>query len=667
MKTFKQKIITFVLVIFLILIGANTSVVIPVDQSVHTHTHEYSGIDTTSFNKSNDIQNSSIVPLSQTLGVNTQYELSEIDIQEIDNSDAIETISRIEEELQEQGTSIIAELYNQYDYYQTELSGASSDRQENILMKLAKIDQVIAAYEMEYQKSLKEDSFVENDIESASSTYIFGISPNCTCEWWNYQLDSPCWNCQLYYDTMMAVTAIAVGFSVRGWSLAADLVWHSMSNNTLDSYYTPNATLVNRVAHSPQILDEVAHRNLLTEAFEHATPGRLNGLFVNTLEGDIYNSIGSFYYSKNYAGNGNINISILDRYDYKRGDSSPGGILINIMVTAQEIGVSVPFYTKIDITVPGTASLSWEYTSTEVSITGASNNVSQINIPNQMLDLRVKSLDLPKVDVTKIVSNAFANHTQLSQVTIPSSVTHIGSDAFKNTNNARIYLNGRIVAPSTFDLNWNSAANPVYLNGVLCNHSSKTTIELNATQHGDLCNSCRTIINKANHNKYTSGLWEYCHNCLYSKYIGHTHTYNTHTWLSLQQHESSCSCGSSKIRPHVVSGSSGGFGYETCLECGGPAEFGIVMLRALVGLDDPVSSIYIEEYFGNGSFVLSNGVIVLSDEDLELYYNGTLVLPYEYNLEFDYHDDCYECHNCLDDYLECSCDTILESNLIDET
>ena len=296
------------------------------------------------------------------------------------------------------------------------------------------------------------------------------------------------------------------------------------------------------------------------------------------------------------------------------------------MVTAQEIDLIIPFYTKIDITVPGIASLSWEYTSTGISITGASNNVSQINIPSQLHDLRVKSQPLPEVNVTTIGSGIFANYTQLSQITIPSSVTHIGSDAFKNTNNASIYLNGRTFVPSTFDLNWNSSANPVYFNGILCNHSSKTIIELNATQHGDLCNSCRTIVNKANHNKYTSGLWEYCYNCPYSKYIGHTHTYNTHTWLSLQQHESSCSCGSSKIRPHVVSGSSGGFGYETCLECGGPAEFGIVMLRALVGIDDPVSSIYIEEYFGNGSFVLSNGVIVLSNEDLELYYNGTLVL-----------------------------------------
>ena len=92
------------------------------------------------------------------------------------------------------------------------------------------------------------------------------------------------------------------------------------------------------------------------------------------------------------------------------------------------------------------------------------------------------------------------------------------------------------------------------------------------------------------------------------------------------------------------------------------------MLRALVGIDDPVSSIYIEEYFGNGSFVLSNGVIVLSNEDLELYYNGTLVLP-NYCDCIDCDSYCDDCINCDDHCHECmDCDSHLhDSEVIDDS
>ena len=114
---------------------------------------------------------------------------------------------------------------------------------------------------------LNDNTLGGDDIETTNSISIVGISPNCTCESWNILFNFPCSNCQQYHDTLIAVSAIASGFTARGWSLAADLVWQSMSNATLDSYYTPNATLVNRVAQSPQILDEVAQINFLTEAY----------------------------------------------------------------------------------------------------------------------------------------------------------------------------------------------------------------------------------------------------------------------------------------------------------------------------------------------------------------------------------------------------------------
>lgn len=124
----------------------------------------------------------------------------------------------------------------------------------------------------------------------------------------------------------------------------------------------------------------------------------------------------------------------------------------------------------------------------------------------------------------------------------------------------------------------------------------------------------------------------------------HTHTY-THTWLNLRQHNSSCLCGDTRIRPHIVSSDWDGIGTTTCLDCGGPAELGFVIQSYSSRIDVDMLSMHIEKYFGNGSFILENGVIVLSDEDLELYYNGTLVLPHCCDsLDCDSHcDDCIDC------------------------
>ena len=59
----------------------------------------------------------------------------------------------------------------------------------------------------------------------------------------------------------------------------------------------------------------------------------------------------------------------------------------------------------------------------------------------------------------------------------------------------------------------------------------------------------------------------------------------------------------------------GGNKYAICLACGGKAEVGIVLHQAIGNL--PRSE--------NGSYIMPNGVIVLVDEDIESYFNGTLV------------------------------------------
>lgn len=58
----------------------------------------------------------------------------------------------------------------------------------------------------------------------------------------------------------------------------------------------------------------------------------------------------------------------------------------------------------------------------------------------------------------------------------------------------------------------------------------------------------------------------------------HSHNFS-YIWLNLYQHKSSCSCGHSINRTHVIPSEWNGEGYPTCSECGGPADLGYVISR----------------------------------------------------------------------------------------
>lgn len=93
------------------------------------------------------------------------------------------------------------------------------------------------------------------------------------------------------------------------------------------------------------------------------------------------------------------------------------------------------------------------------------------------------------------------------------------------------------------------------------------------------------------------------------------HSYLYH-WLSYTAHSAICICGEYHTSAHTVSSDSvtGIDQYATCLLCGGQASVGYVTLDAVSDLP----------HSANGSYVLSNGVIVLVDEDIEAYMDGTL-------------------------------------------
>lgn len=93
----------------------------------------------------------------------------------------------------------------------------------------------------------------------------------------------------------------------------------------------------------------------------------------------------------------------------------------------------------------------------------------------------------------------------------------------------------------------------------------------------------------------------------------HKHSY-TYTWLSESQHRKTCTC-STTTAAHVISQSASSTSeYGICMLCGGIAFRGVYEKDSIDELP----------HTENGSYILPNGVIVLADEDIEAYMNGTL-------------------------------------------
>ena len=98
------------------------------------------------------------------------------------------------------------------------------------------------------------------------------------------------------------------------------------------------------------------------------------------------------------------------------------------------------------------------------------------------------------------------------------------------------------------------------------------------------------------------------------------HSYNdSYIWFNYTTHRENCACGADRLAGHAVAaGSFNGGQYATCLRCGGLASIGFINPFSIDEL--PTSS--------NGSFILSNGVTILVDEDIEAYLNNTLAFNY---------------------------------------
>ena len=274
----------------------------------------------------------------------------------------------------------------------------------------------------------------------------FNVSPNCTCDWLNYYSGEPCANCQYYCAVRDSVYAILAGFYVRGWSLAADLLTHNLANTVFDSDYYPNSNLTSALSEAGQIAD-IRFNEKMSDAYAQDEPGWANGIFASTIEGDVYNALGKFYYAKNYYSSGYISISIVDRYDWHRGSGCPGGALIGVLADAQDLGIVVPFYTCIDIVTEGYSAFAWNYGYDCVNIVGYHGQGGVVSFPTDVIDIRCHQLNMPRVYITNISNNAFKNCSNITSISMPNTVVSIGQNSFENcTNLLSITLSNNLTA-----------------------------------------------------------------------------------------------------------------------------------------------------------------------------------------------------------------------------
>lgn len=96
-----------------------------------------------------------------------------------------------------------------------------------------------------------------------------------------------------------------------------------------------------------------------------------------------------------------------------------------------------------------------------------------------------------------------------------------------------------------------------------------------------------------------------------------THKYDfDYEWINTMQHNAICVCGEIKVQGHAVSAGSSilAMGYKICLFCGGRADYGFMRPNS-------EEIIFVTD---NGSYILPNGIVVLVDDDIQAYIDGTL-------------------------------------------
>ena len=144
--------------------------------------------------------------------------------------------------------------------------------------------------------------------------------------------------------------------------------------------------------------------------------------------------------------------------------------------------------------------------------------------------------------------------------------------------------------------------NNYIVNGVgYCYHN----IEVNTYNH------THTFIDTAENwitNSEDGNLYVKCETCPETRL--HTHSYDSYWAFKNNRHRAICDCGDYKTEMHVVRSTD----LTRCFLCGGLVDGDHIIIWA----NRPL------QYSVNGSYIRADGIIVLVDEDIEAYLNGTL-------------------------------------------
>lgn len=340
-----------------------------------------------------------------------------------------------------------------------------------------------------------------------------------------------------YYKAV--IVSIIAGFYSDGLFLSGELLSHMLENEKRDSEYHP---IFGKIVKTTNVISQIANNDLVIGHADFDDLG-LVGYIVPELftkiDTDAYNALGTgFMYEKKPYKEEKIIINICDRYDF---DPDKDGLL-ELCYQAQERGLLIPFYTRIDgIKINGRVQYGYEKINDEIIIT-ESGNTENVEIPNTLPYFAYVSDEdniMPPVKVTKIKEKAFENNKKIKKIYIPEGIQHIGANAFNGCDNATIEANYEY-KPLCWSNEWN----------------------------GD--------------NKNVCWLKEHIHNYEY-KYVGN------------KGHRKVCRCGEKNgaIEPHIVGNVyvRNNKNYALCEKCGSIFE---------------LKDVYIVDSFKNKSFIQNN-------------------------------------------------------------
>ena len=201
-----------------------------------------------------------------------------------------------------------------------------------------------------------------------------------------------------------------------------------------------------------------------------------------------------------------------------------------------------------------------------------------------------------------------------------SSLTDIDYDVYRECENNHSLSSNNMMPVASYD-NYDEDGNEYdYYKCKYCRYVAPFSANVEQ-RYGD-----RTYIQDNNNQHYLPSLSELDYNLLEDHYSD----YETNTFVSYPtnhpqyslKHIVSCGCNEIQTyRAHgfTVSDIGDGGAYNTCIDCNTliPANTG-------PGIVEPLSN-YIWQVTDNGSYKLTNGIIVLVDEDIDSYKKGTLV------------------------------------------